>query len=193
MTLHWEGPHMGSFSHWACDDKVRQIQRFHMDVRDWADIAYTALVCPHGYIFEGRGPHVRTAANGTDYGNEHYYAVCYLGGEGDPFTEEGQHGFRRAVRWLRREGAGHKVNGHRDHKQTACPGDVIYNWLKTANWEARPRTPDPKPQLNDVQRFHVELNLLIDGYRRKVSPDRRQFHTGLIKLRDYAKQVVPEK
>jgi hypothetical protein len=85
-TAHWEGPHMGTFPHDQCDDKVRGIQAFHMDGRGWSDIAYNALVCPHGYVYEGRGPGVRSAANGTDAGNDADVAVCYLGGEGDPCT-----------------------------------------------------------------------------------------------------------
>ena len=55
-TAHWEGPHMGVFPHTACPSKVRGIQAFHMDSRGWSDIAYNAIVCPHGYVFEGRGP-----------------------------------------------------------------------------------------------------------------------------------------
>lgn len=130
ITAHWEGPQMGTFPHTECDDHVRSIQRFHMDNKGWFDIAYNALVCPHGFIFEGRGPGVKSAANGFTQVNDDWYAVCYLGGEGDPFTEEAKEGFLWAFDWLAREGdAGLARNGHRDHKATACPGDVIYAWV----------------------------------------------------------------
>jgi len=86
VAVHWEGPHIGSFPHSSCAALVRGIQAFHMDTRGWADLAYSAIGCPHGYVFEGRGPGHRTAANGTDDGNQRFYAVCFLGGEGDEFT-----------------------------------------------------------------------------------------------------------
>lgn len=124
-TAHWEGPHMGSFSHDACAGKVRGIQAFHMDDRGWSDIAYNAIVCPHGYVFEGRGPGVRSAANGTDPGNDADVAVCYLSGEGDPFTAEGQAAMADAMHWLC---PGGKRHAHRDWKPTACPGDTIAAW-----------------------------------------------------------------
>ena len=89
VTLHWEGPKMGAFSHDKCAGKVRTIERFHAVTRGWAGIAYNLLVCPHGYVFEGRGAGVRSAANGTSNigGNDQWYAVCYLGGQGDGFTD----------------------------------------------------------------------------------------------------------
>ena len=123
VTFHWEGPHMGAFPHEKCAEKVRGIQGFHRDGRGWADVAYNALVCPHGYIYEGRGPNTASAANGYSTANATWYAVCYLGGERDPLTDAGKQGFRDAVQWLRTEGnAGPEINGHRDHKATACPG-----------------------------------------------------------------------
>lgn len=140
VTLHWEGPHMGSFPHSACDDKVRSIERFHEQTRGWADLAYNAVVCPHGYVFEGRGVNTQSAANGNSDDNDDWYAVCYLGGERDPFTDAAKAAFIEAVQWLRSDGnAGSRVNGHRDHKSTECPGDVIYRWLKTADFNP------PKP------------------------------------------------
>ena len=137
VTLHWEGPHMGTFRHDQCAAKVRGIQAFHRDSRGWADIAYNAVVCPHGHVFEGRGPGVQSAANGDEPTNDDWYAVCYLGGEGDGFTDDGKAAFVDAVRWLRQTGAaGPLVNGHRDHKATACPGDQIYDWLLHYDWKA---------------------------------------------------------
>lgn len=135
VTLHYEGPRLGGFPHSACARKVRAIERFHKISRGWADIAYNAIVCPHGYVFEGRGPGVRSAANGYASVNDDWYAVCSLSGQGDPFTDEAKAGFKQAILWLRTEGnAGPRVNGHRDHKPTACPGDRIYKWLRAEDF-----------------------------------------------------------
>lgn len=131
VALHWEGSGMGTFTHDLCDNKVRQIENYHVDAKGWAGIAYNALVCPHGYIYEGRGIRYRSAANGDPTKNNAYFAVCYLGGQGDPFTTDAKGGYVRAVKWLRSDGgAGDYVIGHRDVTATACPGDTIEAWLK---------------------------------------------------------------
>lgn len=146
VALHWEGPKMGSFAHSECDNKVRQIEDFHVGGRGWAGIAYNALVCPHGYIYEGRGLRYRNAANGDPTKNGNYFAVCYLGGQGDPFTSLAKAAYIRAVQWFRADGnAGSKVIGHRDLTATACPGDEILAWLRTANFSAGVQEPAPTP------------------------------------------------
>lgn len=130
-TGHWEGPELGyPWDHSACFAKVRGIQLFHMNGRGWVDIAYSDIACPHGYVFEGRGPGKRTAANGTNVGNNSAYAVCYLGGENDGFTEEGERAMLASFNRLQYHGgAGPGRNGHRDWKSTECPGDEIYLWI----------------------------------------------------------------
>jgi hypothetical protein len=153
-TSHWEGPHMGTFPHASCAAKVRGIQAFHMDSRGWQDIAYTYLTCPHGFVFEGRGRDVRTAANGTTQGNSTAYAVCYLGGEDDPFTDAARAAQRAALDRLDRiGGAGPGRNCHRDWKPTACPGDVICGWVRAG--QPIPDTPSPTPHPDTEELFTV--------------------------------------
>lgn len=130
VALHWNGPSLPLPDHARCADAVRNIQRYHMVTRRWADIAYSALVCPHGYVFEGRGLNTRTAANGTDLGNDRFYAICYLGGEGDALTDEARQGISDARAWLIRDGgAGPDVKPHSHFKATSCPGDALRDWL----------------------------------------------------------------
>lgn len=167
ITAHWEGPGMGGFPHRLCARKVQTIQRFHKYTRGWADIAYNAVVCPHGYVFEGRGPNVKSAANGWEQVNDDWYAVCYLGGTGDPFTDAGRDGFRQAFEWLATEGnAGPKRNGHRDHKATTCPGDAIYAWVHSPDVNATPNREDwfdmaTEQELRAIVREEVERG--VDG------------------------------
>lgn len=135
-TIHWEGPTMGAFSHDVCDDKVRGIQDFHMDDRGWFDIAYNAIVCPHGHAYQCRWIDVRSGANGTTIGNDTAYTVCYLGGVGDPFTPEADRAVWDVCTHLRVNGhAGPHVNGHQDWKATACPGPVIYEIVQSKRWQ----------------------------------------------------------
>jgi hypothetical protein len=116
-------------NHSSCAGQVRGHQNHHMDTNGWSDIAYSHLVCVHGYVFEGRGENVRTAANGTDPGNQNWYAVCALTGGSsanyDPITPELIDAFHHAITRLRNSGgAAGAVNGHRDHKSTECPGNL---------------------------------------------------------------------
>ena len=135
-TAHWNGPTItiaGSrnWAHDKCASIVRGIQNFHMDAKGWNDVAYNFLECPHGYTFEGRGLNVINGANGTNDGNRTSHAICSLAGEGNAHSEDEKSGFRNCVRYISQNtGAPDRCIGHRDHKSTACPGDVRYAWLK---------------------------------------------------------------
>ncbi len=150
-TCHWEGGGIGwPWSHATCYSLVRGIQNFHMDGRGWSDIAYSSMACPHGYVFQGRWLGVRTAANGTNDGNSQAFAHCYLGGQGDPFTADGQRAMRAVLDYFDAQGAGPGRNGHRDWKPTACPGDDIYLWVHTGQpADGAPEPPAPPPILED--------------------------------------------
>lgn len=123
---------MGTFAHSTCDDRLRTIQNYHMDHQGWVDIAYSFVVCPHGYTFEGRGWGKRTAANGTNACNDAYHAVCYLGGDGDAFTSDAKLQFV-SVRdeWNQRYGRTAQVIPHSACLSTACPGPVIREWISS--------------------------------------------------------------
>lgn len=160
VSLHYEGPTVGRMDHHQCAARVRSIERYHRDRNGWADVAYNALVCQHGHVYEGRGAHIASAANGYRDANLGWYAVCYLGGVGDGITEAGKAGMVAAVQWLRAAGnAGPRVNGHRDHKATACPGDAIYRWLQGADFTATHRADPDHLELDDMNKD--ELRELI--------------------------------
>lgn len=114
-----------------------------MNVRGWNDIAYNLVACDHDYLFEGR--HGGTAANGTDYGNEHFPAVCWLGGPGHTPKD----GALRAIDSARgRLGGNDKpIYPHNHFYATACPGPFLTAWVKGG---AHPpgAPPAPKPVLH---------------------------------------------
>jgi hypothetical protein len=143
----WEYP----WDHSSCDDKVRAIQADHMLAkslggRGWSDIAYNYLVCPHDYCYEGRGYDRRSSANGDDYSNNLSFAVCALWGTAsadDPLPDGLKRAFHYARNILRSKGgATSAVNGHRDWKETDCPGNQIYAWIKAGI--PLPYTPPPE-------------------------------------------------
>jgi hypothetical protein len=129
VTFHWEGPKLGVFDHPSCASKVRGIQNFHMDARDWADIAYNAVVCPHGYVFEGRWLGARSAAQGTNAGNNTSYAICGLWGQGDPFTDSGRMAYLECRAYFMANGAGRGIHPHSYWHSTDCPGDACRQWI----------------------------------------------------------------
>jgi hypothetical protein len=144
VKVHYLGTPYSSRQHSACDDQVRAIRAAHLrSPEGYSDIAYNALVCEHGYVFEGRGPHKKTGANGNQNLNSQHYAVCaLLGSSGmtEP-TAAMLNGLRDAIEWLRREGdAGTEIRGHRDGYATACPGDALYAWVQRG--APRPDAPE---------------------------------------------------
>lgn len=143
--------------HDSCAPKVRAWQAYHMDANGWTDLAYNGVACPHGYVFEGRGPGKRSAANGTNTGNSQSAVICYLGGVGDPFTAEGQQAMADGAAWL----GDPMQKGHRDWYQTACPGDTIYGWI-TSGTAPAPSPVPPRPPASDVG--HVAMPLTQQGH-----------------------------
>ena len=146
VAFHYGGPASTAKEHADCVKQWRGWQAFHMDSRGWADIAYTMGVCQHGYAFAGRGAGVRTAANGTNFGNENFYAVCWLGGEGQTPTQAAYDAFEWAVLNLRKTGAGRAVRPHQFFKGTACPGGHLVTHagrLHNTNIGSTAPTPDP--------------------------------------------------
>ncbi|MEU0181390.1 peptidoglycan-binding protein [Streptomyces sp. NPDC006207] len=157
VKVHYLGAPYASRFHSLCDDMVRSIRAEHLaNVKEnYVDIAYTALVCEHGSVFEGRGTHRRTGANGSQALNEQDYAVCaLLGSKGMTVpTDAMLNGLVDAIEWLRRSGdAGLWVGGHRDGYATACPGDQLYAWVEQgAKRPAGVKTPTPPPGIYVVR------------------------------------------
>ena len=120
--------------HRDCAARVRAIQRYHMEVKGWLDIAYNHLFCRHGYVFAGRGFGARSAANGTAEANDEYFAVCFLGddsvGRAD-VTPAARRALRQLIReYRRRYRAAQQVRPHSDFYATACPGDELRTLIR---------------------------------------------------------------
>lgn len=172
VKVHYLGSPYTSRSHDRCDDYVRQIRASHLahPTENYADIAYSALVCEHGTVFEGRGAHRRTGANGTAALNSQHYAVCaLLGSSGLTKPSDAMlGGIVDAIEWLRDEGdAGTEIKGHRDGHPTACPGDALYAWVQAG--APRPGGDAPQGGIGPVTpdhpaRHQVTIDGLVYGY-----------------------------
>lgn len=121
--------------HALCLARVASIQADHMDRNKWNDIAYSLLVCIHGRVIMGRGPHILTAANGAGLNRNHYSVCALVGNAGLLAPDDDDHplyaGLCDAIGYLVEHGdAGGEVLGHRDGYATDCPGDRLYQWVK---------------------------------------------------------------
>lgn len=128
VTIHYGGPRVGitaNTPHSRCLAVWRSWQNYHMRTHGWADIAYTGGFCQHGYLLAGRGIGVRTAANGTNTANQSYYALCWIGGDGDTPTQDALDACDEGILQLRAAGAGLRVASHQDWVSTSCAGEAL--------------------------------------------------------------------
>lgn len=138
VKIHYLGSHYRTGDHSTCYTYIRNLQRYYMDTKGWADIAYNLCVCEHGHVFEGRGAGAQNAANGrTSLNRDHYAVIAFVGSSGHTKPTSAQvQGVRDAVAYLReRGGAGHEIRGHRDGYATACPGDELYRLVTAGELE----------------------------------------------------------
>ncbi|ATW69320.1 endolysin [Streptomyces phage Manuel] len=150
MKVHYEGTRVDCDTHAECVSLVKAIRKSHLanKVENYSDIAYNLIVCKHGYVFEGRGKRKRTGANGNQALNQAHYAVMgLLGSSGDTEpTDEMVEGIKDAIAYLRSNGAGKEIKGHRDGYATACPGGPLYKLVKSGKLEPGTAvTAKPKP------------------------------------------------
>lgn len=148
VAIHYTGMDSDEQSdHLNCASRVRGIQRFHMNPepqgRGWSDIAYNYLVCKHGYVYEGRGYGYRSAAQGTNAGNDGYHAVCFLGDDTkgrDDVTDDGRRALGEITRSIMLRSNTSQGLPHSAFHDTACPGDDLRTWVKAKGW----LPPQPK-------------------------------------------------
>ena len=115
--------------HRNCAGRVRGMQRYHIEEREWLDVAYNHIWCGHGFVFVGRGFGVRSAANGTTEANDGYFAVCLLGDDSvgrDDVTPQARQTLSRLIaEYGRRYPKATEIRPHSDFVATACPGDEL--------------------------------------------------------------------
>ncbi|XP_017752210.1 PREDICTED: peptidoglycan recognition protein 3-like [Eufriesea mexicana] len=120
-----------------CQARIRSFQNHHMNENNWADIGYQFLVGEDGNIYEGRG-WGKHGAHSTPY-NSKSIGICMIGNFVGHNPNEAA---IKAVKDLITYGVAigkiqenYKLLGHRQVSQTSCPGDNLYNLIKTwPNW-----------------------------------------------------------
>jgi len=131
VACHWPGTttKFRGVSAAAIASALRGWQNFHMDVRGWSDIAYGVGIDWAGRVWELRGIHVRTAANGSTESNRDYTAALWILGIGEQPTEAQTQAFRdwRSSRLLVVHPQAAAVKTHNDVRlsPTECPGSAV--------------------------------------------------------------------
>jgi hypothetical protein len=149
LVVHYDGSNQGLAKkpHDKCREYWRNTRRFHMSsARGWLDIGYSFAVCPHGYVFEGRGWQRSQAAQPG--GNTTWTSCTFMSGPDEAPTEKQITAFKELRAWLRGKGLGSAVRGHRDFISTSCPGGKLYTLVKDGSLKgapSRPSTPKPPP------------------------------------------------
>ncbi|KAM4696161.1 peptidoglycan-recognition protein SC2-like [Rhinophrynus dorsalis] len=117
----------------ACKAQVKGIQNYHMKNRDYCNIGYSFLVGGDGQIYEGRG--WKTVGAHTLNYNTRGYGISFIGtfSKGNPTAAA-----QKAAKDLIACGVKNKfikpnyvLKGHRDVFNTDCPGNTLYNTIKT--------------------------------------------------------------
>ncbi len=155
VKVHYEGTHVSITDHDGCWQEWRDIRASHLanKAEGYVDVAYNFAACRHGYVFEGRGLRKKTGANGNQTLNgDHYSVVAFLGDSGDTTpTPEMVQAIKDAIGYLRANGAGDEIKGHRDGYATSCPGEPLYALVRSAALEpggsspSVPSSPAPTP------------------------------------------------
>lgn len=116
--------------HADCPGAVRGFQEFHMGpARNWSDIGYNRIVCPHGEVYEGRPLYVVGAhAPGHNISGIGY---CIIDNGDGPSTFSARRALRDQLAADTAEvgGLSAGVRCHRDVYETDCPGDGIAEWV----------------------------------------------------------------
>lgn len=116
-------------------EKVREIKRWHVQDRGWADIGYHFLIDRDGTIAKGRdiskdGAHVQGRNRGT-------IGISLFGGHGsaetdkflDHFTPQQDAALRKLIGDLHGQFGKVPVTGHNQYAAKACPGFNVPAWF----------------------------------------------------------------
>lgn len=128
--------------HSACVSNVKAIHQYHLS-KGWAGIGYAWLICPHGYVFEGRGFDRTQAAQPG--GNSSYQSVQFmLGGDEKPNAEMYEAWYQLRD-FLRSKGVAKDIKPHSHFIATTCPGTFLRARITDGKLAKATPKPAPKP------------------------------------------------
>jgi len=165
VAVHYGGNGGPPSDHDGCLKRWKAWQNFHMGSRGWVDIAYNFGYCNHGYAFAGRGFGVRSAAQGTNDGNQRYLAAVWIGGGNAKPTDDALNALEWIISQVRAHGGGDEVRPHRSFHSTSCPGDFLAAFANDLNGKAIGGSrPPTKPSRSDTRTSKAPAFPLPSGW-----------------------------
>ena len=148
LTIHYTGAPSVGVKPNEVAAYIKRTERGHKarPGENMSTIGYNYLLDEYGRLWEGRGLTYRNAANGTA-SNMTSVSLCILVGVKDnKISPE----MVEAVRWLRAHVSRLakrelRVQGHRDHKPTSCPGEDLYRLVRNGTFLVPPVGVEPLP------------------------------------------------
>lgn len=156
IAVHYGGSGTAPIDHARCVTLWRAWQTFHMQTRGWVDIAYNFGFCNHGYVFAGRGLGVRSAAQGTNDGNDRFLAAVWLGGASSQPTKQAEEALAWIILEARNHGVGREVRPHRYFHSTSCPGGVLTACAESMHNTTVSKPAPPKPPVPAYPKFPLK-------------------------------------
>lgn len=130
---------------------VQWIQKYHMDSRNYTDIAYTLLVHPDGTILEGRTAGEQAAQGAHTLGhNSTAIGICAIGNyENIEATDQLVAALNEAIGYAQAKGwttAKPKIRPHKAVSKTACCGkNLVARLEELGGTPVTPPAPGPAP------------------------------------------------
>ncbi|XP_045503208.1 peptidoglycan-recognition protein LB-like [Colias croceus] len=133
-----------------CAEAMRSMQDFHMNTRGWWDIGYNFAVGGNGAAYEGRGWNV-LGAHSLHF-NSVSLGICLIGDWSHELPPQNQLKTAKALiaagidmGYIKPD---YKLIGHRQVRDTECPGDALFNEIQT--WEHYSPFPNNAKDLINV-------------------------------------------
>ncbi|KAI4481861.1 hypothetical protein M0804_009382 [Polistes exclamans] len=141
VVIHHGGIRHYCYDRESCSKIVRSYQDLHIDVRGWFDIGYNFVIGEDGNIYEGRGWN-KVGAHAPGY-NFQSIGICVIGDFSDFLPNAAA---LRALNSLISCGVSlgkikldYNVIGHRQARDTICPGDTFYKYVMALpHWTSHP-------------------------------------------------------
>ncbi|KAL0867747.1 hypothetical protein ABMA27_008468 [Loxostege sticticalis] len=146
-----------------CKKAMRIMQDMHMDDRGWWDIGYNFAVGSDGSAYEGRGWNI-LGAHALHF-NSVSIGICLIG---DWRTELPPADQLKTAKALIAAGVDlgfvsptYKLVGHRQVRDTECPGDALYNDIQ--KWDHYSPYPASPGDLLDMKEISEKVKEVIRG------------------------------
>jgi hypothetical protein len=154
IVHHTATPNVEDYSRGAAEDVARRIQAFHMDRRGWIDTGQNFTISRGGFVLEGRHRSLEALRSGA----RHAEGAHCTGQNVEAVGIENEGTYTALTppdrQWVRLRSmcayicsqygiAPTELAGHRDFKDTLCPGDAFYAMLPRLRTEVADLLGEP--------------------------------------------------